>query len=141
MESFVIFKGCHRATIDFRPVIFGGENIIVKFRFNRWYSDVNNIQLTEQINKLWGYSHSWWHKINSERIGWRWSKEVGKVDIFMYRYIGGIRDISLIGIYNINDWIEIEMYRPRFGYTLFPYFGGKEPSPIDLLIEIKIKYL
>ena len=141
MESFVIFKGCHRATIDFRPVIFGGERVLIRFKVSNWYADLKNIQLTEQVNKVWGYSYSIWHKLNSERIGWNWGKEVGKINVFLYKYINGFRFISLIGVYDINDWIEIEMYRPRFGYTLFPYFGGKEPSPIDLLIEIKIKYL
>lgn len=141
MEGFVILKGRHRATLDFRPVIFGEEEVLVRFKIERWYRDINDIQLTEQVNKLWGYSHSIWHKINSERIGWRWGKEVGTIDVFMYRYIGGVRDISLIGTYDINDWIEVKMVRPKFGYTLFSYFGGKAPSPVDLEIKVDVKYL
>ena len=141
MENFIVFKGCHRATLDFRPIIFGGGEVLVRFRINTWQPQTDNVQLNEQINKLWGYSYSIWHKYNSERIGWRWGKQKDTLEVFSYRYIDGIRYTSQIGTYNINEWVEVKMFRPRFGYTLFPYFGGKEPSPVDIIFTLDVKKL
>lgn len=114
----------------------------------------------DDINKLYGICDNWStvHR-NSARFGWRHDGK-GKIEIFAYWYVNGIRyyirmgdtEPSLINTYEIlieshtycfkfNDNIlSIPRYkRDNFGikFRFFPYFGGDhvDPQTSTILIE------
>ncbi|MEM8939867.1 MAG: hypothetical protein AAGC64_11020 [Bacteroidota bacterium] len=112
------------------------------------------------INKLYGFSDcNSSHKKNSARFGWRWLK--GKLEIHAYVYSDGNLQSEYVGEIELNQsyFYQIElkdkyyvfslegfdlvfMERSRrckrgLYYMLFPYFGGDEVAPHDILIQIR----
>lgn len=110
------------------------------------------------INKLYGMSDcNTSHQANSARFGWRWFGN--KLEIWAYAYVNNerktafiktvpLRTTSTYGIAfadSVYRFIvdESEVSLPRHcagrarGYKLFPYFGGDEPAPHDVTIEIR----
>lgn len=109
------------------------------------------------INKLYGASDCrGYHQENSARFGWRWYKD--QLQILAYCYVNGKRQIELIDTVVFNKFYDysiefkenryvftledkaVEMDRhcsgQVFGYKLLPYFGGDEPAPHDITIQI-----
>lgn len=111
------------------------------------------------VNKLVGYTFGMIpnpHK-NSFRLGWNCIN--GRISLFSYAYINSERIIRYLCdldtdksynviIYVIKNKIRVsiddEVYYtgidvsglPNFGWKLFPYFGGNNKAPHDILIEI-----
>lgn len=113
------------------------------------------------INKLMGFSDcNSFHQENSARFGWRWLE--GNLEIHAYAYVNGERLSKLIGsvpldeprryqinltpdeyIFDLQGFSPVRIKRQNqcvkgFYYKLFPYFGGDEVAPHDILIKIKI---
>jgi hypothetical protein len=111
------------------------------------------------INKLYGFADSGsFHQQNSARFGWNW--QGGKMHIHAYCYVHGERQYKELGtvplgaaqdcslevlpgkyIFTLNGKRDTvtrgcteDMAR---GYKLFPYFGGDETAPHDVVIRIK----
>ncbi|MEQ9006908.1 MAG: hypothetical protein RLP12_03425, partial [Ekhidna sp.] len=115
------------------------------------------------IHKLMGFSDcNSTHHDNSARFGWRWLE--GKLEIHAYVYVGGERITEYIGDVELNqpsdyqlqitddhyvfylqgyDPVRIKREAPcnkGLYYMLYPYFGGDEVAPHDILIQILTKY-
>jgi len=136
LKTYLIKKGKHYSGFRFIP-FFRLREITIIFKFTescRYVSD--NLQLTEQINKLFGFGALWHHR-SSIRIGWRYSHKKDNIKLYTYKYIEGVRfekhfDTVKIGQYNK---LRIKAHRSYWlGKFLFPYFGGKEPAPHDIKI-------
>lgn len=118
----------------------------------------------DQINKLYGVSFGKVHS-DSARFGWRCTNEKN-IEIFAYCYINKERVYRKICECNVEEWVNLNLIiKPKFYeftselpdgeiskikiekkgkfkfyklfiYKLFPYFGGKIPSPHDMEIKI-----
>lgn len=111
----------------------------------------------DSVNKLFGLSFGWHHN-NSIRFGWQ--SHYGKIRIYTYLYIDGIRYIRKIGEVGINEeccltidnhrfsfktkgtFFSMEGYlspnkiKNKISYNLWPYFGGVNVAPHDIKIEL-----
>jgi len=112
------------------------------------------------INKLYGFSDlSSHHHQNSARFGWNW--QGGKLRIYGYCYMMGIRQSTEICTVSLNEphTFSIELRAGQYffsvdnkyftlmeraaqepyahGYGLLPYFGGDEPAPHEVRIKIR----
>jgi hypothetical protein len=110
------------------------------------------------INKLYGISDcDTHHQINSARFGWRWFNN--SLEIWAYVYSNGERKFDFITSVPLNSPSTYEISfttseytfqvndatvsLPRHctdeahGYKLYPYFGGDEPAPHEVTIEIE----
>lgn len=110
------------------------------------------------INKLFGFSdNNSTHQNFSARFGWRWYNS--HVEIFAYIYNYGVVEYQKVGdatigkeqlysikvnatnyVFTFNGTI-VTMPRKSTtetatGYKLFPYFGGSEPAPHNVTIQI-----
>jgi len=125
-------------------------------------SCVYQLQEGEQddINKLFGYSLGFDHHQNSARFGWFYKE--GKIHLFSYVYDLGERKYDFLckielnksyslSIFAFRDYWEFDVCsserinsifqvrrksRFRVGYKLWPYFGGNNPAPHDIKIEM-----
>ena len=112
------------------------------------------------VNKLYGFSdNNTDHHSFSARIGWAWYYNA--FHLFGYTYNNGVRTIQQLGQYpigvilycriqtdNINKLYLFTVNgktttMPRAattakgsGYRLYPYFGGEEPAPHTVTIQI-----
>ncbi len=136
LKTYSIKKNKHYSGFRFRP-FFRCREVTVIFKFTescRYISD--DLQLSEQINKLVGFGALWHHR-NSVRIGWRYDAKKDRIKLYTYKYIEGVRikkhfDTVRIGQYNK---LRIKAHRTYwFGKFLYPYFGGKAPAPHDIKI-------
>jgi hypothetical protein len=120
------------------------------------YTSVDPIN-QHDINKLFGFSDcSLEHHKNSGRFGWNWNNN--KLNIYAYCYVGSqveskyITSVELNKVYKYSvalqdhkyifsvDGHVVDMNRgcsQGFKYLLFPYFGGDETAPHDIVIKIK----
>ena len=112
------------------------------------------------INKLYGFSdcNSTIHT-NSARFGWRGGKEKNTVDIFTYTYCNSKMSWKFLTTVEINRKYryKIQLLSDKYVYTCNgatiqqprcndckrgiyllsqPYFGGNNPAPHTVLIEI-----
>lgn len=118
------------------------------------------------INKLFGFSTTWFHHKQSARVGWRC---VGnKIEVVTYSYNGGKREnneTDVLGVVEpgelfyctIEDTEKDYVYTFKkgfdenvtvkwdakkkdwffFHYLLFPYFGGNKVAPHDMKIYLE----
>lgn len=132
---------------------------IVKFPSSCIYELNKKDQM--DINKLFGFSLGVLHHQNSVRFGWNYLE--GKIILHAYCYEDGKRNNSFItripldqefklGIFveeNVYTFVvenlktnhksKVKMYgkqKFKFGYNLWPYFGGNNPAPHDMSIEL-----
>ncbi|HEX8039650.1 MAG TPA: hypothetical protein VF490_10885 [Chryseosolibacter sp.] len=110
------------------------------------------------INKLYGMSDcNTSHQTNSARFGWRWF--ANELEIWAYAYVNSERKVAFIKAIPLQTTStykiifadsayrfivdESEVSIPRHcagraqGYKLYPYFGGDEPAPHDVTIQIR----
>lgn len=115
-----------------------------------WYYEP---QYDKHWNKLGGISSNQIHQ-NSIRIAWRCTLEEIKLAIYEYR--DGERVITELGSIDDGWWsIIIEMdknrvvFREKYfetgtheekGWLCYPYFGGKEPAPHDMIFKINFHH-
>jgi hypothetical protein len=124
--------------------------------------DFGDAALQSNKNKLLGFSDcNSQHHENSARFAWQWFN--GKLEIYAYCYVNGIRIENYVGTVRVN---EINLFEIRIVgnayvfylngeesakvergnscrkgtyYLLWPYFGGSIPAPHDVSIAISIK--
>jgi len=119
------------------------------------------------INKLFGFSTSYFHHKNSARLGWRCNDE-NSIDLFAYVYVNSKRVDGHIYICTVelHDEFECEIIDTEssfvfkvktefedhfhliniekkwdwflFHYYLYPYFGGNKTAPHDMKMIVEI---
>lgn len=139
-----------------------GINFSFIFDSSCWYKKINKDSL--DINKLFGLSYGPHHK-NSIRLGWVPDFEnIGKIQLWSYVYNKGKRTFNHICDCNISDNYLVsfkvennqltifivgnefcsifkenfEIPKFKIGYFLYPYFGGDNPAPHDIAIDINL---
>ncbi len=154
---FKIRKGFHRSTFDRDTTNESFISFSVIFDNNCEYYTQDPINQYD-INKLYGLSDcGTYHKTNSVRFGWRW--DGNSIEINSYIRVDGnfyFEKICNVNLNEANDYsIQIfdDHYILRVGtiekkinkkcnfigkrYKLWPYFGGDETAPHDIVIRIK----
>jgi hypothetical protein len=160
--TYTILEGSHYSNEKY-PEVFSASQLrfSVMFDSTAIYKtvDPNN---QEGINKLYGFADcdNVDHHVNSARVGWRYYQN--RLQLLAYTYNNGERSEAFIKNIEIgkeytctidldsnnyvftmdNDPVYISMQR---GCTstevelskLFPFFGGEEPAPHEILIKIK----
>lgn len=166
MSLFTIKEGKHKSSgfhfgLTFRNKIACRASLTESCLYQ--FNNVDDLD----INKLFGFSTSWFHQFQSARIGWR-CKDGVEFEILTYSYNKGERSIGetdLLGIVQPNEEFEcvIEdteidyIYRfkkthelhwntardPKskdwwfFHYLLWPYFGGDKVAPHEIHINLE----
>lgn len=161
-ENFILPEGKHSSKIKTQSL----QSAFLKFDAIFDQSAIYQTKTKENqhdINKLLGFSGcNSFHHVNSARFGWRWLK--GNLEIHAYSYVNGERITKYIGTVNLDssysyqinmtsnsyifylegfDPVEIERgnhCERGLYYMLFPYFGGDEVAPHDIIIQVKINY-
>ncbi len=142
------------------PVYLQTDELKFRVRFNAsaLYKTVKP-ENQYDINKLYGFSDNQaQHHDYSARFGWRYSDNA--LRLFAYVYNKGVqsnKEIRLVkpgftytcsikvvgGVYEFNaNGIIVTMPRqaktPKaLGYKLYPYFGGDEVAPQEIMIDLK----
>ncbi len=154
-----IAKGSHDSDKNqYKSVDKKEMKFLVKFDSSAIYQTVNPSNQAD-INKLYGFSdNNQEHHTNSARIGWRWFNN--QLELWGYIYNNTLRIEKFITAVPLNQEINcsikaegnlytfkvqntlITMTRTSttataIGYQLYPYFGGDEPSPQQIKIQIK----
>lgn len=155
-KDYIIEKDTHRSTSSLEKVELNSLKFKAIFDNSAKYitQDPNN---QADINKLFGFSDcDSHHHTNSARFGWRWFND--QLEIHAYTYVDGTRAHQLISSVDINieykyeikiednqytfkvNGSEVEMPRgctgTASGYKLYPYFGGDEAAPSNIIIKI-----
>ena len=155
--TYLIEKGQHFCTPN--PYVTTSDSqlsFITLFDSSCIYTttDPNN---QDDINKLFGFSDcNTQHLENSARIGWRWSKDSLRLFGFVHNNGKMIYEEITTGVIkeNITCNITCEEGNYRFTvngksiklprscpgnysrYKLYPYFGGNEPAPHNVIIKL-----
>lgn len=142
--------------------------MVIEFDVSAKY-DLPGTEDDDDVNKLfgWGYVNGGHHK-DSVRFGWSWNNTENKVHLWAYCYRNSERVIMSIcqiprhkkvlciiekvsGMYHFQVRDPIETYfllgeaavtyshNKKLSYRLGCYFGGNNPSPHDITIQIKRK--
>lgn len=159
-KVYSISKGDHRSG-TFVSMHFGADSVRyrVYMESSCFYGRQGNIDDLD-LNKLCGISFGR-HQQNSLRIGWRPNfDQEGLIELFSYVYVDGKRnftkmaDVPVEEVFEVffrqaseSEWkielitstftevhtIEIES-GGKWGYNLFPYFGGNNTAPQEIRI-------
>jgi hypothetical protein len=156
--SYLIKEGEHYSNNNGIVLLTNIQEIrfIAKFDSTAIYTSVNPVNQAD-INKLYGFSdNNSQHHDNSARIGWRWYNN--QLQLHAYIYNSTVRSGQFIKAVGFNtditcsiringdkyifsvDGTTVEMPRTSVtpsGYKLYPYFGGDEVAPHDIIIQIK----
>ncbi len=109
------------------------------------------------INKLFGVGYFPSHHHKSVRIGWNYNIQTDQIDLWAYWYDNWERRWSYLKSVDINttNKFTINVYKTKhvidlgdvvfpiqlepdfIGYLLMPYFGGNQPAPHDMIINLK----
>jgi len=155
--KFTILKGNHFC--DKTAVASFADSLLhfkAKFDSTAIYQAVNPDNQYD-INKLYGFSEGTNHHQNSARIGWSWNKN--KLRLYAYVYCNSLRIFKEITSVEIGEEIRcsIQVRHHQYifrvnnasqalergpsaplaeGYWLFPYFGGDEVAPHQIIIYL-----
>lgn len=113
----------------------------------------------KDANKIFGISDSYYHRIDSIRIGFRYINN--NIELLAYYYNKGkhytekIDNIQSYKDYNVEIYISKKSYHIKYNsneyiysrtskwffirYLLFPYFGGEEKAKKDLSFKLNYK--
>lgn len=159
-EGYVIEKGAHYSHRSGMPPrlasLFDGRHLLFQAQF---FKNCIYAPLDSSINKLYGFTdcNSLVHS-NSVRFGWRVRAD-STIDLFAYWYRDKKLGYHFLGNTKINTsdeyeiWAKQDEYYFRFNdveFTtertkecvhgirerLFPYFGGTDPAPQQMQIEV-----
>jgi hypothetical protein len=160
-RHFVVKKGQHYSTPRLAEML-QSNRLRFSARFNETaIYDFGDQALQTNKNKLLGFSDcNSMHHENSARFGWQWFNN--RLEIYAYCYVGGQRTEEFVGVVGLNEdnTYEIELTEDAYifylnneritsigrttdcnsgaYYLLYPYFGGSEPAPQDVRIDISI---
>lgn len=117
------------------------------------------------INKLFGFSEGLHHK-NSARFGWLYNPHNDMMELHAYVYADGVRDLKDTFICAVNFSVSLNLLieakedhylftviagsfrntytkkmargkaTKKYGYDLYPYFGGNKKAPHEMDISI-----
>lgn len=160
MKTYIIPKGWHYSLHLPKPYLGIKKNFNIKVKFTDYcrYNLDNPDQ--QDINKLFGVSFRHHHN-NSIRIGWYYNPITDKIHIYAYEYENGVRRFARVGEVNIDEIVYIDLKllshsyeilirgggflnfmfnypTIKMGYYLYPYFGGNQPAPHDVKIEMEV---
>lgn len=162
VRHFVIPKGKHYATPRLVEMLQSDRLIFTaKFDASAIY-EFGDESLQSNKNKLLGFADcNSMHHENSARFAWQWFNN--QLEIYAYCYVNSERVENYVGTVNIN---EVNRYAIQLTdshyvfylngeeavrvdranrcdkgvyYMLWPYFGGSQPAPHDVRIDISIK--
>lgn len=161
-ESFIIKKGSHNAELRVESLQQNRLVFSALFDSSAIYA-AKDAANQHDLNKLLGFSDcNDHHHVNSARFGWRWLDNC--LEIHAYVYQNGVRtieylaDITIGKVHHYEIKLEGEAYTfyldrklmksierdndctSGLYYLLFPYFGGDEVAPHDIIILIKRAY-
>lgn len=159
-KNYKIKKGCHRSGIYFKPFL-KKDKLCYEVIFNNSclydFKDENRYD----FNKLFGFSQGN-HRKDSAMFGWRTNNN--KIELSAYCYIDGFKRIVILKSIDIDKIYILEIQNkkntydfriisdigeiillkkiPRYdtkkyGYELFPYFGGSTSAPHDIEIHME----
>lgn len=158
--SYLILAGQNFCVGNIYPVdTFYGMRFQAIFDSSCIYANADPSNQAD-INKLMGFSDSAsHHQQNSARFGWNWQN--GALRVYAYCYRSGVRQSYELGTVSLNEPHEfnIELRAGQYffsvdnkyftlmeraaqepyayGYKLLPYFGGDEPAPHDVRIQVR----
>jgi hypothetical protein len=165
MEAYLIKKDHHSPRN--RRIIFQSSrefSIVCMFDKSCLYSFADS-SAQYAVNKIFGYSFGSNHHRNSFRIGWRCKDSL--IEVLAYWYIKHKRFDDLLFVikpgkrffinakigcekvvikYKVEDMLPESIdviFNPeksrlkKWGYVNFPYFGGINRSPNDMIIYLK----
>lgn len=154
---YKIDKGKHRSTLNYKLTRKNLINFDVIFDETAIY-ETKDILNQADINKLYGVSDCNRHHLEySIRFGWRYYQN--ELQLLWFKHEAGVfeygfmKNIKINKSYNCNIQITDDEYMlsvddihksiPRIcskdyiRYFLYPYFGGDEKAPHDIIIKIK----
>jgi len=157
--TYTIAQGFHYS--DQAPnvaVNYTEQKFQVQFDSSAIYTTIDPANQAD-INKLYGFAdNNRLHFEFSARFGWRWFNN--RLELLAYVYNNGIQTNKLLGavslgmphqcsikvagdtyIFTLNG-VATTMDRASItpkgaGYKLYPFFGGDEPAPHQVVIKIK----
>jgi hypothetical protein len=161
-----IKKGKHYSNKRFPVPLIGRESVHCRVTFDNTARYNLQGPDQYDINKLFGFSEGFNHHKHSARIGWNWNPQLQRIQLSAYCYVNGKRQVAMIGNIHPGQTIEARISAlpgrytffvfadsfqegvetaeiPRtkkgriFGFRLNPYFGGNQPAPHDIAIELK----
>lgn len=161
-DNFIIGKGDHYSSPR-KTSLFRGDKITFKAYFNE--TAIYDLGDEDQLdtNKLYGTSDCGnFHQENSARFGWRWNNN--QLEIMAFTHVHGKFYYQFIGPADLNKAFSYEIalssdksaYIFTFngksvsmergcrdsiikGYKLYPYFGGNEVAPHEVMIKVEEK--
>lgn len=160
---YVIKQGSHYSR-HWPKLHFGTRKESIQFRFmdGCWIRPEEPDDFA--ISKLFGWSYGHHHR-DSVRVGWTPNKEAGKIDLFFYTYNDDLQHDEPFATVEVGQQciLEVWLFKGRaffslerndldtimdsvpfqipwfkWGYYLFPYFGGKKTAPVTTKIELEI---
>jgi hypothetical protein len=154
---YTIRKGEHSSEAPFQVRKVSALTFEATFNASAMYETANKENQAD-INKLYGVADCHTdHHSNSARFGWRWFNN--QLEIHAYTYLNKVRQSKLVDIVELNKAYTYEIILtdnkytfklngktvelPRHcngqgeGYQLYPYFGGDETAPHDIIIAIR----
>jgi hypothetical protein len=156
-KSYLIKEGNHSSVVAANMVVDNQLSFLARFDSSAIYT-TRKPENQASVNKLLGFSDcSSHHHENSARFGWRWYKN--NLEIFAYVYANGKRKFKKIGNAQIGKTHQYTLKNTEDAYVflfrgqrlvmkkqcrttknyrfkLFPYFGGPEPAPHKIKIDI-----
>lgn len=147
MKPYTIKKGnfyCEPTLFGKIPIRFGLKfgNKPVKFTIRFDESCLyKNVGYDDQINKIAGYSTGLMHQ-NSIGIGWNCDANGIYFRLWVYGYIGGVRQESAIitSMLKPNQtWTGVltPVKKGWWGYYRYFYFGGNIPAPQTMIAWVE----
>ncbi len=161
---YTIKKGNHFASLRWlRWPFFFGNTMQRSVIFNE--SCKYDLQNSDQQdwNKLFGFSIGFNHMRNSARFAYRWNVEKQVIEIAYFYHENGEQNFGIFTNITLNSRIILSVYKmkagcltqiffriygdkqytfssqipyKKYGYKLYPYFGGNQAAPHDIKISI-----
>ncbi len=143
LPTYTVKEGKHR----FKPFNF---KFTRNFSILKYSAVFESVEVSQHWNKLWGLSFGLNHHKNSIRIGFRRTNKLStEVELCIYSYVDGVRNIVNIGTMSMGTKFEVQLRnhldyisvvvrtgtsaieekvefnkRIRYAHLLRPYFGG-----------------
>ncbi len=165
--KFIIKKGTHYSNETvFKLKNFFNNNNTLQYQVTFDDSCIYELPKEDQedINKLFGFSIGFNHHKDSARFGWFYQDNT--IHLYAYVYDNGVRRSKLIKnldlntqyvltlvdegdnwVFSVDDgWSVIgnvkipKSCKFKWGYKLWPYFGGNNPAPHDITIQMNYWY-
>ena len=162
--TYTIKHNRHRAWPRKLGIWYGKKVLAYDVRFDQ--SCAYNIEGVDMLdtNKLFGVGYFPNHHKHSARFGWRYVTETNRIMLSAYCYVNGERSIKDIVDVKLNEWVVCRLrieygkylfdvittnrdyaytryvehgHDKKLSYPLGVYFGGNNPAPKTMTIELK----